>query len=87
MTLTRRGSAKQKHEARRAWLSAHPELYRDVPGINEDVSDAGRLKLDALYGQMVALRLFGASSVENKREAIRRLVSELRGEPVGGGEW
>jgi hypothetical protein len=83
--LIRRGSAKRLHEARLAWLSARPELYRDVPGIRDDVTDAGRQRLEALHAQMRALHLFGASMAQTQREAIRRLVSELRGEDVGVG--
>lgn len=85
MTLIRRGSAKQKHEARVAWLSARPELYRDVPGIHDDVTDAGRHALDALHTEMLGLGLFGQKSRDQQREAVRRLVSELRGEAVGVG--
>lgn len=48
--LLRRGSATQKHRARREWLDAHPEACVGVPGINEDVSDEGRAKLVALQG-------------------------------------
>lgn len=67
----RRGSAKKKHAARRAWLSAQdPDRYRDVPGIHDDVTAAG---------------LFGASTPPIQREALRRLVSELRGERVDVG--
>ena len=87
MTLIRRGSAKKKHEERLAWLSAHPDLYRDVPGIHDDVTDAGRLRLDALHDQMQALGFLGSSSTMNRREAVRRLVSELRGERVGDVNW
>lgn len=85
MTLIRRGSAKQKHEARRAWLSRRPVLYRDVPGIHDDVTDANRSALDRLHERMRALGFFGSSTRMNQREAIRRLVSELRGESVGVG--
>lgn len=85
MTLNRRGAAKQKHLARRAWLQAHPEQYDGVPGIHDDVNDANRHRLDTLHADMRAMGFFGASSVMNQREAVRRLVSELRGEDVGVG--
>lgn len=85
MTLIRRGSAKQKHTARRAWLVAHPDRYEGVPGIHDDVTETGRIRLDALHVAMRDLDFFGATKVENQREAIRRLVSELRGENVGIG--
>lgn len=80
--IARRGSAKKKHAERLAWLSAHPDLYRHVPGINDDVTDAGRLKLEELHQVMDARDLFGASKAETRRETIRRLVSELRGERI-----
>ena len=85
MTLHRRGPAAPKHHARRAWLSAQPDLYRDVPGLHDDVTDANRGALDALQAQMKAAGLFGTSTSSTQREAIRRLVSELRGESVGVG--
>lgn len=85
MTLTRRGSAKQKHHARLQWLSHHQALIIGVPGIHDDVTDTNRAALDALHTQMRELGLFGASSLVNQREAVRRLVSELRGESVGVG--
>ena len=85
MTLIRRGSAKGKHAARKAWLSAHPAQYVGVPGIHDDVTDAGRLRLDALCAEMQARGLFGATVTTVKRETVRRLVSELRGESVGVG--
>jgi hypothetical protein len=84
MTLIRRGSAKKKHEARLAWLSARPDLYRDIPGIHDDVTDAGRRALDVVHDQMRALDFLGQKTHEQNRETIRRLVSELRGEHVGG---
>ena len=48
MTLVRRGSAKQKHAARRAWLAARAALTTGVPGINDDVSEAGSQALTTL---------------------------------------
>lgn len=81
--LQRRGSAKRKHEARVAWLSAAPERYVGVPGIRDDVTDENRPFLEALVQDMDALDLLGGTST--KRESVRRLVSELRGESVGTG--
>lgn len=79
----RRGSAKNKHDARHAWLSAHPDRYQDVPGIHDDVTEAGRVALDRLHTEMRALNLLGAATPPPiQRESIRRLVSELRGENV-----
>lgn len=85
MTLHRRGSAKRLHAARRAWLAERPELIVGVPGINEDVSDEGRARLDAVRERLRSADLLGASQVEVQRDTIRRLVSELRGEHVGIG--
>ena len=85
MTLQRRGAAKHKHAARRAWLEAHPAQAVGVPGLHEDVTDAGRLRLDALCAEMQARGLFGTTVTTVKRETVRRLVSELRGESVGVG--
>jgi hypothetical protein len=85
MTLVRRGSAKKKHEARRAWLKPDLDLYADVPGIHDDVTDANRAALDRLCGLMDALGLLGQSTHDQKRETVRRLLSELRGEHVGVG--
>lgn len=87
MPLQRRGSAKTKHAARRAWLSAHPAQHVGVPGIHDDVTDANRLRLDALCEEMQARGLFGATGKTVQRETVRRLVSELRGERVGQGTW
>jgi hypothetical protein len=84
MSLLRRGSAKQKHEARRAWLSAHLEDWPMVPGLRDDVTDANRASLDQLCACMAAIDLFGASPKALQRETVRRLLSELRGEHVGG---
>lgn len=83
--MIRRGSAKQKHDARRAWLLAHPALWQHAPGLNEDVTAAGRVHLDALRDQMLTLGLLGSHTPDNQRETIRRLVSELRGQSVGQG--
>lgn len=82
--LKRRGSAASKHQARLAWLTAHPAQYVGVPGINEDVTDAGRARLDALVEEMTARDLMGQSP-RSWRDTVRRLVSELRGEHIGGG--
>lgn len=85
MTPIRRGSAKKLHDARRAWLLLHQELYLDVPGIHDDVTDAGRVQLNLLHASMKQLGLFGSSTIAMQRECIRRLVSELRGERVDVG--
>ena len=87
MTLTRRGSALKKHQARRVWLTPDLHLYDGVPGIKDDVTDANREALDLLCGAMEAARLFGQKSREQNRETVRRLLSELRGEDVGRGGW
>ena len=83
--LQRRGSAKKKHLARLTWLSARPALYEGVPGIHDDVNDIGRLRLNDLHLVMATCGLFGTSTPQNQREAVRRLVSELRGESIGVG--
>jgi hypothetical protein len=85
MTLVRRGSAKKKHEARVAWLKPNLDLYAAVPGIRDDVTDANRAALDHLCDVMDAIKLFGAAPREMRRETVRRLLSELRGEDVGVG--
>jgi hypothetical protein len=83
---TRRGSAKQKHAARLAWLTPDLDRYRDLPGLRDDVTDANRAALDRLCAVMAGLRLFGHSSTrEGRRETVRRLLSELRGEHIGAG--
>ena len=69
------------------WLADRPLLYVDVPGIHDDVTDAGRLRLITLHATMQGLGLFGQSTRHVQRETIRRLVSELRGESVTGGVW
>lgn len=85
MTLVRRGSAKNKHAARIAWLKPHLDRYRDVPGIHDDVTDASRERLDQLCAHMQTLGLLGSSSPDVRRDTVRRLLSELRGESVGVG--
>lgn len=80
--IARRGSAKKKHEARLAWLGSRFKQWADVPGIGEDVTDANRARLDALHTEMAAAGLFGASVVQVQRDAVRRLLSELRGKKV-----
>ncbi len=87
MTLLRRGSAKKKHEARLAWLKPNLDLYADIPGIREDVTDANRVALDRLCSLMDAQHLLGQRNREGQRETVRRLLSELRGEPVSVGGW
>ena len=87
MTLIRRGSAKKKHEARLAWLKPRLNLWGEAPGIRDDVTDANRAALDQLRGMMEDANLFGRKTSEQNRETIRRLLSELRGEDVGGGGW
>lgn len=85
MTLIRRGSAKKKHEARRAWLKPDLDRYADVPGIHDDVTDANRAALDRLVGLMEARGFLGQKTASQNRETVRRLLSELRGESVGVG--
>jgi len=87
MTLVRRGAAAAKHKARVAFLLARPELYAGAPGINDDVTDFGRGVLDQLVATMLAhdAGLFGRTPGHIKRETVRRIVSELRGESVGVG--
>jgi hypothetical protein len=82
MTLVRRGSAKKKHEARRAWLTPALDRYAGVPGIHDDVTDANRAALDALCDVMNTSHLLGSSTRAIQRETVRRLLSELRGEDV-----
>lgn len=83
--LQRRDTAKGKHSARKAWLAAHPDRCVGVPGINDDVDDAGSERLSTLRIEMVALGLLGKSTSQVQRETIRRIVSELRGQSVGRG--
>jgi hypothetical protein len=85
MTPIRRGSAKKKHDARRAWLKPDVDRYRDVPGIHDDVTPEGGAALGRLCALMDDLGLFGASTPTTKRETVRRLLSELRGEHVDVG--
>jgi hypothetical protein len=85
LTLVRRGSAKKKHEARAAWLQPRVHLFADVPGIRDDVTNANRGGLDQLCDLMDAAKLFGQAPRETRRETVRRLLSELRGEDVGLG--
>jgi hypothetical protein len=87
MTMNpRRGSARAMHEARVTWLRDHAIAAVNVPGLNDDVSDTGRAALEDLRYRMRGL--FGKTmSAERQRETIRRLVSERRGENVGGGAW
>lgn len=85
MSLIRRGSARKKHEARIAWLKPQRDLYQDVPGIHDDVTDANRGRLDQLCARMDAVGLLGSSAPDVRRETVRRLLSELRGESVGVG--
>lgn len=76
--IARRGAAHKKHELRVAWLSARFAQWADVPGINDNVTDANRPRLDALWRAMLDAGLFGASTVQAQREAVRRLVADLR---------
>lgn len=84
MTFVRRGAAKVKHLARVRWLEANRDLIASVPGIHDDVTDAGRARLETVVEHMNALGLFGTSTPDTQREAVRRLVSEFRGERIGG---
>jgi hypothetical protein len=86
VTLTRRGSAAKTHQARRAWLLAHPERMLGVPGLHDDVDERGSMALEILRAELVSLHLLGTTK-DTHRETIRRLVTELRGEPTGGGHW
>lgn len=83
--IIRRGSAKKKHDARVVWLSTHLDAAIGVPGINEDVTDHGSARHEALRLTMHAAGLFGATNVTVQRETVRRLVAELRGEHTGVG--
>lgn len=87
MSIARRGSARNKYNARHAYLSARPEAYVGVPGIRDDVDDDGRRKLEALRVTLHGLGLLGKSTPDMQREAIRRLVSELRGEHAPEIAW
>lgn len=85
--IPRRGSAKKKHEARVVWLTARPGLMDGVPGIKDDVTDENRPKLMALVRMLGAADLLGKTNGGVGAETVRRLVSELRGENVGAGQW
>lgn len=73
----------KKHAQRKAWLESRLHLHPHVPGIHEDVSDQGRDALTRLHGEMRLAGLLGSGHVDQQREVIRRLVSELRGISVG----
>lgn len=85
--MIRRGSAAKLHARRLEWLKPRLTQYANVPGLNDDVTEAGRAALIALYEEMNSERLIGGSSIEIQRETIRRLLSELRGEVVHQGHW
>lgn len=89
--MKRRGSAAKRHPERLIWLNSHPEFTRHLPGINQDVDDAGRIALDTCAREMYAAGLFEANgksaSLENRRTIVRRLISELRGEHIAIGLW
>lgn len=85
--ITRRGSAARKHAQRLEWLRVRFTQWADVPGIDENVTDAGRARLEALWAEMAAAGLFGQSTLQVQRETIRRLISELRGKKLQEARW
>lgn len=85
--MIRRGGAAKRHADRRAWLEARPEMTVGVPGINDDVTDVGRAALDRLHAALNKAGHFARTGHAAQRETVRRLVSELRGEHIGGGGW
>ena len=85
--MVRRGSALAKHGARVAWLTPRLEAYADVPGIDQDVTDANRGALDRLQAEMKRADLFGSTNAPMQRETVRRLLTELRGIHVPEARW
>jgi hypothetical protein len=83
----RRGPARAYHAARVQWLTAHPEAVLGVPGIKEDVTDDGRVRLAMLTTALRDAGLLGGNQADVQRETVRRLVSELRGEHIGAEGW
>ena len=80
--IRRRGAALRKHSQRLAWLAQDITRYAGVPGLYEDVDDVNRIRLDALVQEMVTAGLLGANSPDTRKDTVRRLVSELRGEQI-----
>jgi riboflavin synthase len=80
--LIRRCSARKRHEARLAWLRPKVAEYHAVPGIREDVTASRSIgSCEAMH----ACGLMGKTTADVRRETVRRLLSELRGENVGVG--
>lgn len=76
-----------QHDARIAWLRAHPELLARLPVATEDVEDHHAAALDEAVRRMKHERLFAPTAAPvNTRWWIRLLVSELRGQPVSAKE-
>ncbi len=83
----RRGPARAYHAARVQWLTAHPDAILGVPGIKDDVTDDGRVRLTTLTATLRDAGLLGGNQGDVQRETVRRLVSELRGEHIGAEGW
>lgn len=83
--IVRRGSAAEMYQRRRAWVAAQD--LAGVPGFNDDVSDEGRARLEAMRVLMVAAGVIGKTAAAQQRETIRRVVSEVRGEKLAHVSW
>jgi hypothetical protein len=74
----RHGAAGVRHRARVAWLDTHRDLWADVPGIDDDVDEAGHVRLTGVVEAMSGVGLFGQTPWGQRRETVRRLMTELR---------
>lgn len=83
MTLTyprKRGHA--SFDARRIdYLRDHPDAWTQIPGLDADMTDAGRVQLDALRAETVRLGLVKGHSQTQQRDCLRRLITILRAAP------
>jgi len=69
----------QQHAQRLAWLTAHPELLKQLPGTTDDVTEAHSDALNRALRGMKLERLYAPTAAAvNARWWIRGLVDELR---------
>lgn len=86
-----RKAGDRERTARLDWLWARPELWRGLPSLDEDVTDAASAALDALVLEMIGAGLCSRDLSGNRRRllawGLRGMIGELRGRPSPRRQW
>lgn len=78
-----RKSGRKERDARLAWLRGCPDLWCDLPSLDEDISPENRNGLRFVAVAMTDAGLFSRNTRPDQVVwGLRGLIGELRGRPV-----